>query len=42
MGDGEKASLKLKFDPKLRLDFHGVTITSDAGWQPASWTRHWG
>ena len=31
MGDGEKASLKLKFDPKLRLELHGATITSDAG-----------
>ena len=31
MGDGEEASLKLKFDPKVRLEFHGATITSDAG-----------
>ena len=31
MGDGGKASLKLKFDPKLRLKFHGASITSDSG-----------
>ena len=31
MGDGEKASLKLKLDPKVRLEFHGTTSTSDAG-----------
>jgi len=31
MGDGEKIPLKLNFDPKVRLDFRGATITSDAG-----------
>ena len=31
MGDGEKASLKLKVDPEVRLQFHGATISSDAG-----------
>ena len=31
MGDGEKASLRLQFNPKVRLEFHGSTITSDAG-----------
>jgi hypothetical protein len=31
MGDGEKTSLKLKFDSKVRLEFRGATITSDAG-----------
>ena len=31
MGDGEKASIKLKFDPNVRLEFHGATITYDAG-----------
>ncbi len=31
MGDGEKTPLKLNFNPKIRLEFHGATITSDAG-----------
>ena len=31
MGDGEKTALKLNFDPKVRLEFLGATITSDAG-----------
>ncbi len=31
MGDGEKAPLRLQFNPKIRLEFRGVTITSDAG-----------
>ena len=28
MGDGEKASLRLQFNPKVRLAFHGATITT--------------
>ena len=31
MGDGENASLRLQFNPKVRLEFHGSTITSAAG-----------
>ena len=31
MGDGEKAPLRLHFNPKIRLEFCGATITSDAG-----------
>ncbi len=31
MGDGEKAHLRLQFNPRIRLEFHGATITSDAG-----------
>ena len=26
MGDDKKTPLKLKFDSKVRLDFHGATI----------------
>ena len=31
MGDGEDASHRLQFNPKVRLGFHGSTIISDAG-----------
>jgi hypothetical protein len=31
MGDGEKAPLRLQLNPKVRLEFHGSNITSDAG-----------
>jgi hypothetical protein len=34
MGGGDKASLQLQFNPKVRLEFHGSTITSDAGLLP--------
>ena len=34
MGDGENASLRLQFNPKIRLEFHGATITTDAGLLP--------
>jgi len=31
MGDNKNTPLKLNFDPKVRLDFRGAAITSDAG-----------
>ena len=31
MGDGEKPPLRLQFNPKIRLEFRGAAITSDAG-----------
>ena len=31
MGDGGKTPLRLQFKPQIRLEFHGATITSDAG-----------
>ena len=47
MGDGDKTPLRLQFycflHPKVRLEFHGATITSDAGLLPPfeSWMMPW-
>ena len=31
MGEGKKDALRVNFDTKLKLEFHGVNVTSDAG-----------
>jgi len=31
MGKRVKDALKVDFDPKLKLEFHGTKVTSDAG-----------
>lgn len=31
MGERKKRALRVKFDGKLKLEFHGTTISSDAG-----------
>ncbi len=31
MGEGKKDALRVNFDQKLKLAFHGVKVTSDAG-----------
>ncbi len=31
MGEKTRETLKLQFDKRLRLEFHGARITSDAG-----------
>src|SRR5919106_7063749 len=42
MGDGEKAPLRLQFNPKVRLEFRGAAITSDAGpWPSENWMTPW-
>ena len=40
MGDREKASLRLQFNPQIRLELHGATITSDAGLSE-NWMTPW-
>ena len=42
MGDREKASLRLQFNPQIRLEFHGATITSDPdSWHSENWMTPW-
>jgi hypothetical protein len=31
MGEARKDSLRLDFDRRLKLEFHGTKVTSDAG-----------
>ena len=31
MGEAKNDALEVSFDPKLRLEFHGVKVTSDVG-----------
>ena len=31
MGESKKDALRVNFDNKLKLEFHGVKVTSDAG-----------
>ena len=31
MGEGKKDALRVNFDRKLKLKFHGVKVASDAG-----------
>ncbi len=42
MGEKTRETLKLQFDKRLRLEFHGARITSDAGLD-SNWTNtgHW-
>lgn len=31
MGDAKSGPVRLSFNPQLRVEFHGSTVTSDAG-----------
>ena len=31
MGEGKREPLRVQFDSRVRLEFHGATVTSDAG-----------
>jgi hypothetical protein len=31
MGEGKKRPLSVNFDRQVKLEFHGTTVTSDAG-----------
>src|SRR5829696_2570212 len=34
VGEADRAALRVAFDPRLRLEFHGSRVTSDAGLLP--------
>ena len=35
MGEARKDVLRLDFDSRLKLEFHGTKVTSDGGWVAA-------
>ena len=35
MGDARKDALRVEFDSRIKLEFHGATVTSDAGLEAA-------
>lgn len=40
IGEIRKDALKVNFDRKLKLEFHGTKVTSDAGfWLTENWTK---
>ena len=42
MGDGEKRALRVEFDQRLKLEFHGTKISAMADcFFIGSWTRWW-
>ena len=42
MGDGEKAPLRVQFNPKVCLEFHGATITQTPVSCPfENWMKPW-
>ena len=41
MGDGGKASLRLQFNPQIRLELHGATIIDAGLWPSENWMTPW-
>ena len=41
MGDGEKAPLRLQFNPKVCLEFHGATPQTPVSCPFENWMKPW-
>ena len=42
MGEGYKQTLRVSFDARVKLAFHGSKVTSDTGCLlTANWMGHW-
>ena len=39
MGDARKDALRVKFDSRIKLEFHGATVTSVVSWPRSNGTK---
>ena len=43
MGEARRDALRVDFDSRIKLQFHGASVTSDAGLAShiVNWTKQW-
>jgi hypothetical protein len=39
MGESQRDALRVDFDKKLKLEFHGTKVTNDGGLLTENWTK---